>query len=49
MELLQRALELCTEAGDEDSRASTLCNLGSAMISVGSLMLLVGCWGSSGF
>lgn len=29
---LQKALALCDGADDEDSRASTLCNLGAALI-----------------
>mmetsp|Transcript_34181 Transcript_34181/g.86450 ORF Transcript_34181/g.86450 Transcript_34181/m.86450 type:complete len:528 (-) Transcript_34181:210-1793(-) len=32
VELLSQALALCEKAGDEDSKASTLCNLGAALM-----------------
>lgn len=34
VELLTKALELCEKSGDDDSKASTLCNLGAAMMQV---------------
>jgi hypothetical protein len=34
VELLTQALELCEKSGDEDSKASTLCNLGAALMQV---------------
>jgi hypothetical protein len=32
--VLEQALALCEKLGDEDSKASTLCNLGSALMQV---------------
>lgn len=34
MEVLEQALALCEKVGDTDSKASTLCNLGSALMQV---------------
>jgi hypothetical protein len=34
VDVLEQALALCEKLGDQDSKASTLCNLGSALMQV---------------